>query len=562
VSWLIIIAPTQSGKTVFLQVAVADSIDQDPGPLLYLLPDKNSADKMIKEKVIDVIKSTPELASHMTGKVADVSKKGIHLDNMVIYPAWAGSLATMSSLPMKRVVLDEARLMKLTIGVESNAIKLSGDRMTTYADHRVAQGYIVSSASIEGDLLHGQLSVPGTVVLHFYSRCPHCREYQILSAFKNLRYNKDKDRAECLCIHCKGEFTDSDRKVSWNIHGVYAPKGARIYKDGSLEVPLEKHDRIVFRYTSMVSPFRSFEKIYKEWQQTKGQIHNFKNFIQCWEADFWIDDISTTDSLKLKEHYKDYLRREVPSGVRVVTCGCDVQDSGFYFSVWGHGINKHCWLIDSFFIPCHVDSATKEEVKKIFEEVLSRVYRNKDSVAWKIALLPLDTGGHRTKEIYAATQEIKKIAWVKGHNNQSSTIQFNRDLSLYSVRTCEYLEETELRCDTGFWHLPKDCTDDYLEQFCNIRKVKDKNKKTGVETVIWKKIGQCDYRFSDVHAFIALDIPTDAGMFRNELDKEGWRYNPAAVVEVKKVKEDKEEDYEDEEENIEEAEFLSSDYDY
>ena len=515
---------------------------------------------MIKEKIIDVIDNTPCLNVHKTDRVKDIAKKGIILDNMSIYPAWSGSLSTMSSLPMKRVVLDEVRVMKLTIGNESNAIKLANDRLTTYRQHGIGQGYVVSSASVEGDLLHNQLSVKDTLVMYYHSKCPTCGEYQLLSPFKHLRYNEQTGKGECLCSFCRHPFPDTNMKRPWNLNGVYAPKGARIYRVGSLEKPIKKHARMVFRYSSMVSAFRTFDLIYKEWRQTQGKIHDFKNFIQCWEADFWIDDISSTDALKLRENCRDYLRRQVTPGVKVLTCGVDTQDTGFYCCVRGFGINDNSWLIDSFFIPCHIDSATKGQVKEMFEDILNRVYYDKNDKPWKVSLVALDTGGHRTKEIYAATQDIKRIAWIKGHNAQAATIQFNRELSLYSVRTCEYLEETELKCQLNKWHLPKDVTDDYLTQFCNSRKTKHKNVKTGEETVVWKKTGQNDYRVADFHTFICLDIPTDAGMFRNLINQEDWSYNPARILESVKQIEDEYED--DDPVEVEASDWLSDDYDY
>ena len=57
-----------------------------------------------------MIYSTPELKKRIR-RVKDVSKEGVNLDNMTIYPAWSNSPGTMSSLPMKRVVWDEVRLM-------------------------------------------------------------------------------------------------------------------------------------------------------------------------------------------------------------------------------------------------------------------------------------------------------------------------------------------------------------------------------------------------------------------------------------------------------------------
>ena len=64
---IFIIAPTQSGKTVFLQVFVADAILQDPATLMYVLPDETSGKKALNDKVIEMIKNTPELFAHTTG---------------------------------------------------------------------------------------------------------------------------------------------------------------------------------------------------------------------------------------------------------------------------------------------------------------------------------------------------------------------------------------------------------------------------------------------------------------------------------------------------------------
>ena len=116
VEWIGVFAPTQSGKSVLLQVAVADCIDQDPGPLFYLLPDETSGKKQIKEKIIAMIDKSEFLTQHKTDRKFDISQKEIALDNMTITTGWAGSLGRMSSTPYKRVVLDEVRLMKLAVG--------------------------------------------------------------------------------------------------------------------------------------------------------------------------------------------------------------------------------------------------------------------------------------------------------------------------------------------------------------------------------------------------------------------------------------------------------------
>src|SRR5690554_5060621 len=106
IQWIGIIGPTQSGKSIFLQTVIADMIDQDPGPAMYILPDENTGKKHLDEKIIQMINATPAFQKYKTDKKTDMSYKGVKLNHMTIHPAWAGSPVSMNSFPMKRVCLD------------------------------------------------------------------------------------------------------------------------------------------------------------------------------------------------------------------------------------------------------------------------------------------------------------------------------------------------------------------------------------------------------------------------------------------------------------------------
>lgn len=540
VKWLIAIAPTQSGKTVLLQTSVADTIDQDPGPGLYLLPDENMGKKNLQEKVINMIKSSPDLANHMTGKVRDMSKNEIELDNMTIYPGWAGSLGTTSSLPMKRVWIDEARLMKLTVGNESNAIQTGEDRLTTYFKAGIGQGAIVSSPSVEGDLLHNQLDVAGTSVWAWGVPCPSCHKFQILDFFTNVKFKPEVVQTsadiKCVCKYCGAEFSDLDDKKSHNNKGMYIRliqnkdgKWEETYvdEDGHAEYPFEVTPRMVFWWSSLDSPFRTYYAIVQKFLQTKDKLHDYRHFIQCWLGKFWVDDISKTSVSNLQARTKPYDKKDVPKGVKVLFIGIDTQDNGFYCVCRGFGANKFTALVDEFFCLCPIDVADDADIMQILtRDIMDRIYVGSDGEKWKISVAAIDTGGHRTKTIYRVAANFPKLILVKGRDNQSTTYSYNKELNLYLVRTSEYLEETEKKCEAPNWWLPNNVSTDYLTQFVNVRKIREKNKKNGEEKVIWKKIGQCDYRFADIHTFVPLDIPTEHGIIRSRIEEEDFILNP------------------------------------
>jgi phage terminase large subunit GpA-like protein len=540
IHWIGIIAPTQSGKTVFLQVAVADAIDQDPGPFLYVLPDEKTSKKAIDEKLISIVEKSPNLSIHKTGKVKDISHSQIKLDNMTITPAWAGSIPTMNMVPYKRAALDEVRLMPLTTGNESNAIKLTGDRLTTYREYGIAQAYLVSSPSTEGDLLHQQLSIPGTLLVTWSVPCPHCGLFQILNFFANLK--NIKSNPQCLCKECGEPFLDHDKKKSWNKNGKYVYVTFNDNKWTPIpeqSFDYSKYTRVFFHWDSMVSPFRSFKTIAKEYLETKDKLHDYKNFVQCWLAQFWIEDKSKANSISLNEKKEpNHIKGDVPEWVKLLTCGIDTQDSGFYCVIRGWGQNKFTIVIDEFYVPCQLGTTGEKEIKSFFSrDIFDRLYRSSDGSHWKVAIAAIDTGGHKTKEIYTAAFNFKRLLLIKGaHENQNVTIQYSKDYGIYLVRTMEYLDETDIRSQAKEFILPSNISKDYINQFCNIRRTENQNKVTGEKKVIWKKMGQCDYRMADVHAFICLDIPTDRGTFRAEIEKDTFKYNPyTEAINIQKV---------------------------
>lgn len=532
VPWIYLIAPTQSGKTVFLQTAVADSIDQDPGTLIYILPDEKSGKKALKEKVIGMIDETPDLAKHKVGNRA-LSTEKIELDNMTIYPGWSGSLASLSSTPAKRVILDEIRLMKLAIGEESNAIKLAGDRLTTYMEMGLAQGFGVSTPSVEGDLLYQQTKTPGTTVLHWAIRCETCGNIAVLDFFKNIKFDKKTKKVTCSCTECGHIWDDKkDMKQSMNACGEYV----KVDKNGNIEqVNIEELEgQVVFWYDSLVSPFRSFERIWNEFIKTRGNVNDYKNFWQCWLAKFWIDDVSKTSVSLLEKHIVESERGDVPEWCKFISAGVDTQDKGFYVTTRAWGGGRKTRIIDQFFIDCNMNVSTEEELKRIFKrDIENRVYskfieKDKPPESWQIGAWAIDTGGHRTKEVYAACAYMERCIQVKGKNNQDVTIKKSTDkkLDLWLVRTEEYLNETESRAEMEEFEIFRGIEKDFLRQWVNIRKSKKTNKQTGEETVIWKYIGQFDYRMADVHTFICLDIPTPMGTIRSRLEEEDFSYNP------------------------------------
>jgi len=534
VQTIIIIAPTQSGKTVVIQVAVAWSIDQDPGPLLYSLPDEKTAKRLLEEKIVNMIRETPCLRKRIRS-LRDVSRSGIKLDSMTIFPAWSHSIPTYGSSPKKRVVSDEVRLFDLAIGKESNALKLSDDRLTTYKNMGIGQHIMVSSPSSEGDLLHQQLDIPGTTILKWHVPCPECDEYQLLDFFVNVKKpDKNHKEARCICKFCGANFTDTDRKKSWNNLGTYAPEGHVITKDnavpGDVVSDIKDTSRIVFWWDSCVSPFRSFNQMQDEYRAAKDKPHDYINFLQCWLARFRTMSATKTSVDKIKTHKdKSYVKGEVPGGVRLLMTGIDTQDDSLYYVVLGFGFYCEVWLIDENMIPCEMETTTWIDLQGIVKgHILDKHYLGKNGETWKVGFGSWDSGGHRTKEVYMAVRSLRgRIVAMRGHHKLTRSVLYSKKETHYNIRRDEYLAETEhkMSAEKDF-HLPHNVSFDFMRQFANMQRQRTPDR-SGKSKWSWSSTGDEHFRMACVYAFACLDISLGKrGDFRGRLRDKSFKLNP------------------------------------
>ena len=534
------LGPTQGGKSVFLQCVVADSICQDPGTIIYAFPDQNSAKKAIEDKIIKMVERTPELWD----KVAEPKSRNLNttlmrFHDMIIQPGWGGSLASLSSTPAKRVIVDEVRLFPLTIGEESNVIELLRDRLTTFLEEGSGQMYVASTPSVEGDLLHQQLDKPFTQVFLWYSFCPSCGKSQILDFFTNVIYKeKDASDAKCLCKFCKEHsFKDDNKKQDWNKFGKYAPVGFENLLTSEFpnwEDFIETHN--YFWFTSLCSPFRSTIRIAKKFIEVKGKYHDLKNFIQCWLAQFFRLSESKIGLEGLRERIDlDLPRGVVPEWCKVITAGADTQDNGLYITFRAHGSGRKTHLLDCVFLPAEIESISIKDFSDLIRiNVEERVFTDILGESWTVGRWSFDTAGHRESEMMHVSTYLSKATRIKGKNtNMVSPLVPSSNLTdLWFAKTYDYLEITENECTKAYWTLYADVSEEYFLHFLTAKKVKEHNKKTGEKKVVWIKEngGQTDLRMAEIHNFITLDLPFRQSTLRNYLEVPDWKYNPLSLI--------------------------------
>ncbi len=542
VQWIYAVAPTQSGKTLLLQVFVADTIDQDPGTMLYVLPDKISGEKQFKEKIITLIQHSPELAAHiLQPEKTSLTLKGITLDNMSIYPAWSRSPASLNSNTCIRVVLDEIRLMPLLVKNETNAIEYCEDRITTYSLGGRGQCLGVTTSAVEGDLMHQQIGRPYHQMFWWAYVCQHCNKTQVLDIYENFERNTETGLylPECKCKFCGEPISDRYEKRELNSNCLYVHNNDLGLMEKEIP-PFKKDKSVIFRWVSENSPFRSFKEIAEKYEKCVGDYAAMMNFDQCWRARFHKKSVSKINKKDLLRQSNEIEQGVVPDWCKVITAGIDSQGHGFVFWVMAHGENRRRHLIDAGTLESYAELDSEAKVEKLlrdnFEE---KIYKSESKKAWAISSWAIDTGGNRTSQVYGACKNFKKVVLCKGRKIETD-IRLSKveKVMLWLVNTNNYLERSEGILLGEEFTFYKGVTEDITRELCNIRKEKDaKQTKEGEDIYIWKRYGSFDHMMAFLHCLICLDIPWQGGpKLKDRLEVKSFIYNPIDYIYLKDQK--------------------------
>ena len=186
---IIICKPPQTGGSEAVNNFIGSRIDRDPGPALYVYPDRDTARDNSKDRILPMITSSPRLKQYLTGYDEDEASMRIKLKHMPIYMAWSGSASRLGNRPIKHLVLDEIdKYKRHMVKNETDAIRLAEKRVITYLyDHKI---WKISTPTIESGPITKAMKNEAQVIFDYWVKCPECGEYQIM-IFDRIKWDKE-----------------------------------------------------------------------------------------------------------------------------------------------------------------------------------------------------------------------------------------------------------------------------------------------------------------------------------------------------------------------------------
>lgn len=388
-----IMSSAQVGKTTILLCIIGYYVEHEPSTILMVLPTLILGETFSKTRLAPMIADIPELSE----RIAPVKSRDSN--NTILFKSYPGghiivaganSPSSLSSVPMRVILMDETDRFPESAGSEGNPIILAETRATSFWNKKHIK---TSTPTIKGRSKIEDAYSKGTME-EYCVACPSCGTFQPYD-FHRL----DFDSLTMVCLECGEMIPERDWKESRHRWIAKHP---------------ERKSHRSFHLNQMVSPYVEWREIVEKFKNAKERLDKFhdvedlKVFIntvlgECWEETDLDENHVDEESLEGRaEHYL----ADIPEGVLLLTAAVDVQDNRFEVEVRGWARDYETWGI------CKTEiygNLIKDEVWEELEEYLETTFRFANGAELNIAAFAIDTGGHYTNRVYKWVKRMKKM---------------------------------------------------------------------------------------------------------------------------------------------------------
>ena len=411
VQTVILCKSPQCGGTELLLNCLGYAIDRDPGPSMFIYPDELTGKENSQDRIQPMIKNSPRLRSYMTGVDDDTSQLRVNLQHMQVYIAWARSASRLANKPIRFMFFDEVDKYMDTVGKrEADPISLGEARTITYRYSRKI--WKVSTPTTETGNIWRALTTEAQVIYDYFVKCPACGETQKME-FKRIVWPRASEPAQdgkqhsedpavietdklarYECPHCLARWNDYERDAAVRAGG---------WRDRETGEPLNESLKsrnplkIGFHLPSWLSPFVSLSEIAASFLRGLSDINKFKDFHNKHLAEPWRVKVISGSAEQILASRCAVPPQTVPEEAVRLTCGIDVQQSGFWFVVKAWAANMTSWTIHYGFLQ------TWEEVETLVFETAWPV--GDTGRTMRIFRCCIDTGGGEKYKDMSMTEE-------------------------------------------------------------------------------------------------------------------------------------------------------------
>ena len=465
----------QTGGTEVGLNLVGFHIGVAPCPIMFVQPTIDVAKKYSRQRLQPMLDESPQLRGLVKDSRSRDSGNTMLLKDFrggTIALAGANSAASLRSLPMRILVLDEVDAYPLDVDNEGDPIELAINRTAAFSRAKVL---LISTPTVKGVSRIEEEFDRGDQ-RYYYVPCPDCGEMQRI-VWARIVWPKGKPREAALeCEHCgvliaehhkskmlaAGEWRahnplPDDRRRSYHLSALYAPYGWEASSWGSI--------------AEQFKAAKSDPSKLKPWVNTKlGETFD----------EGVAGSVEPGSLLDRREDWGD----KVPADVGIITAGVDVQQDRLECEVVGWGVGEESWSLDYVVIP---GDPTHKQVWEDLHDVLSKPREREGHGARtiKVSAVAIDSG-YATSSVYDFCKaHVKDRYWaVKGREGKHEPIwpqaqkvrkKGKQKVNLHIIGVDQIKDAVMARLNRtepggSYCHFPMERTEEYFDQLTAERK--------------------------------------------------------------------------------------------
>ncbi len=466
----------QVGGTEVLLNACGYLMHHAPAPILLVQPTVEMAKRFSKQRLDDLIESTPVLC----GRVKDPRSRDS--GNTVLMKEFAGGVLILTgansavglrSLPAKYVLADELDAWPADADGEGDPFTLAVRRTVAFGSQRKILA--VSTPTIEG-LSRIEALYKQSDQRRYFVPCPRCGHYQVL-AWQNVVWDEGRpETARYRCESCAG-LLENWQKTEMLARGEWRPTAAgdgrtRGYHISALYAPVG---------------WPSWAELARDFVEAKKTRETLQVWINTALGETWKDEAAVPLEADVLYQRREPFAAEVPAGACLLTAGADVQADRIELEVVGWGAGEESWSIGYFVL--HGDTG-QPEVWSDLDRLLLRQWRHESGLQLTIAAACIDAGFETETVLdFARPRRGRRIWAVKGQGGFGKPIWPRRastggrhrgELYLIGSDTAKEKVYSRLRVahpGPGYCHFPLDRARDWFEQLVSERIIVERGQR-------------------------------------------------------------------------------------
>lgn len=512
VSWM---KSAQVAATEAILNFIGYIIDQDPGPILVVMPNLQSEAKQFSRNRLEpMLRDTPCL----NGKTKAYRSRSKDPDNTTLEKRFPGgylaivgakSSSSLSSRPIRYILMDEIDRYPRDIDGEGDPVALAEKRASTFHNRKkikFSTPTIDKASAIQREWERSDQR-------HYYVPCPKCKKKQRLyftvkfeesaggekkiGGLKWDKGTKGEHRTETVyyeCEHCAYRITEDKKELMLERGEWRASK------------PFSGHAG--FHINEVYSPWVQWEEMAKDFLEIKHSRDKarMKTFVNLRLGEPFMEEGQKV------EHHEVMKRRErweaAPNQILVLTAAVDVQDNRLEYIIYGWGHSNERWCLDYGVFMGDTLKEPKKTTNGLWIDDQENVWcqmktylgthreKRADGINLKIQMTACDSG-HRTTQVYEFCKQCRfdgvKVFAIKGEDGERTpAIKAAKNRKMFWVGVDGIKKEIYDWLDLkepgpGFIHFPiKDGFDiDFFEQLTSEERVR--KFKNNFPVYYWKK---------------------------------------------------------------------------